>query len=73
MKCISNAISKILGRPQPKPHTVTPFHGLDGAWRWHERGANGEITCTSEAFDSKSNAERAARDHCAAKRVYVDA
>jgi hypothetical protein len=56
-----------------KPRTVVVFQRLDGQWMWHEKGANGEITCSSEGFASKENAERAARDHCAARRIFCGA
>lgn len=64
-------LRKLFGIPYVAPHTVTVSFGVTH-WYWHEKGANGEITCSSEAFDSKSNAERAARAHVAAQRVYVD-
>ena len=38
---------------------VELFQGKDG-WRWHLKAGNGEILATSEAYDSKSNAERTA-------------
>lgn len=38
---------------------VELFEGKDG-WRWRKRASNGEIVSTSEAFDSKYNANRAA-------------
>lgn len=55
---------------KPRPtHTVTVIVHGDG-WGWHEKGANGEITCHSERYPTAANAERAARDHCLAKRVF---
>ena len=39
---------------------VQMFQGADG-WRWHLVAGNGEILATSEAYDSRSNAERTAQ------------
>jgi hypothetical protein len=57
-------------KPDKRPHTVTVFERLDTNWGWHEKGANGEITCSAESFVTKAHAERAAKDHCEAKRVF---
>ena len=40
---------------------VVVFQGEDGMWRYHAQSNNGEILFTSEAYDSKSNAERGAK------------
>lgn len=54
-----------------RPHAVRVIAiGVD-EWMWNERGANGEITCTShpETFTRREDAERAARDHITSKKV----
>lgn len=64
-----NCITRWLKRP----HVVEVLrteHDAD-AFYWREKGANGEITCTShpETFTREADAWRAARQHCAARRV----
>lgn len=39
---------------------VEKFKDADGGWRLRLKGANGEVIMSSEAYDSKSNCDRAA-------------
>ncbi len=45
------------------------FTALDGSWRWRLRAGNGEIVAQSEAYTSKSTAERGAQDAAAASEA----
>lgn len=54
----------ILGRAdshKPEPPHIVVFKDEAKQWRWNARGGNGQIICTSEAFDNYSNACRAAQ------------
>jgi len=58
-----------------KPHIVEVKQATDGKWYWHEKGGNGEITCSSQRFyadgwSSEADARRAAMQHCKARRIY---
>lgn len=44
-------------RPKFIIYATSPAH-----WRWRLTGANGEIVAIGEAYDNKSNCERAVRD-----------
>lgn len=40
---------------------IEVFKGENG-WHYHVKGKNGETMCSSEAYDSKTNAVRGAED-----------
>lgn len=46
------------------------FQDISGHWRFRVKGRNGEIVASSEAYSSKSNAERGAD---ALRRAIADA
>jgi uncharacterized protein YegP (UPF0339 family) len=45
-----------------KPHIEIVKGAMVGLWHWRIVAANGEIQAASEVYDSKSNAQRAARN-----------
>lgn len=45
-----------------KPHLEVVLGPISRAWFVRIKGANGEIMFVSEQYDSKSNAQRAARN-----------
>ena len=53
------------------PHKVSVSQGIDGQFYWRERAVNGEITCSSEGFTRLADAERAAKAHVEAGRIFV--
>ncbi len=61
-----------------RPNKVTVEPGHNNNYHWVERAPNGEITGCSEVFNadtrvkSKAQAIRAAKDHVAAQRVFVE-
>lgn len=59
-------------KPVTKPRIVTVHQGEDGQFYWREQGRNGQITQDSEGYTRLADAVRAAKAHCAAKRVFVD-
>jgi uncharacterized protein YegP (UPF0339 family) len=46
----------------PEAPRLQVFKGVDAQWRYRTRAANGEIENTSEAYDSRWNACRAAKN-----------
>ena len=46
-------------RKQPKFEIFQAFDSMHADWRWHLKGANGEIVAQGEGYASQRNAKRA--------------